>query len=481
MTQENYSLKLLNLNEQQNILPVIPITEPESKVGIVVTTCYRNNLFVIQNLKCFRKFLPTAKIFLYMNEVIEKEDIKNICIELNVETFIIDNQTINGGLTANWNSGILECIKNNCNIIILSNDDLFINETINNIITEALTSFKNQTLEYFGPITNNPDHIIHKNDKQLFKSKKQLSKSNIINYKNLNGFFMVFPIHVLLQMKFDETYFFNPNIPFGGNEVEWYERFKNKGGQPIIVQSTFVYHYKLRLWRKDTILKNTCFFTINTQSYEDKIINIDTKYDFFYFTDNEEDVYKCLKFNFIPLILEKSHNPKLQQRTIKTSPHLYLPSNYNVSIYIDANVTPKLEVIYKLIRLIKDNNIDLIHVMHPNRNNINEEALAVVKLGLEVEDNVNKIIDFQKKDKFEDNMGLTETAVLIRKHNNIIKFSEEWTSCIKICIRDQISFNYLIWKHNILSLMFRNTNNYIYMKTTHNENTLTFKRKVIMQ
>lgn len=480
MNQEKYSINLLKFNEQQNILPVKPITEPESKVGIVISTCYRNNLFVIQNIKAFRKFLPTAKIFLYMNEVIEKEDIKNICIELNVETFIIDNQTINGGLTANWNSGILECIKNNCNIIILSNDDLFINKTINNIINEALTSFNNQTLEYFGPISNNPDHDITKKSQQ-FIAKDQLSKSTIISPHYLNGFFMVFPIHVLLKMKFDNTYFFNPKFPFGGNETEWYERFKKKGGKSIVVQSTFVYHYKLKLWRKDTILKNTCFFTINTQSYDDKIIIINSKYDFFYFTDNEEDVYKCVKLNIIPFILEKSNNPKLQQRTIKTSPHLYLPPNYNVSIYIDANVIPKIEVIYKLVEKIKDNNIDLIHVMHPRRNNIKDEALEVIKLRLEIKDNIDKIMDFQKKDNFEDNVGLSETAVLIRKHNNIIKFNEKWTNCIKICIRDQISFNYLLWKYNILSLNFSNTNAYIYTKTQHNNNTLTLKREFIVQ
>ena len=39
---------------------------------------------------------------------------------------------------------------------------------------------------------------------------------------------MVFSREVLLLNMFDETYFFDPSNPFNYNEVEWFERFKQK-------------------------------------------------------------------------------------------------------------------------------------------------------------------------------------------------------------------------------------------------------------
>lgn len=72
-----------------------------------------------------------------------------------------------------------------------------------------------------------------------------------------------------------------------------------------------------------------------------------------------------------------------------------------------------------------------------------------------------------KRDKFKDDVGLSETALLIRKHKCIIPFNEEWTKYIKMCIRDQISFNYLLWKFNVASFGVDNINKDIYTKNKH--------------
>ena len=72
------------------------------------------------------------------------------------------------------------------------------------------------------------------------------------NLVNLNGFFMVFPIHVLIdnQITVDgKSYYFDPQYPFAGNETEWFTRFTRSGGVPIVVSQTFIYHYKLQTWR----------------------------------------------------------------------------------------------------------------------------------------------------------------------------------------------------------------------------------------
>ena len=53
-------------------------------------------------------------------------------------------------------------------------------------------------------------------------------------------------IDILENNKYDELNYFDPSYPFGGNEVEWFDRFKKKGGIPIVVPRTFIYHYKLK-------------------------------------------------------------------------------------------------------------------------------------------------------------------------------------------------------------------------------------------
>lgn len=425
----------------------------------------------MQNLKKFREHLPESSIFLYLNEVEDKTDILDKCAELNVEPFVIDNQKENGGLTGTWNMGIRQCAKKNCSVVILSNDDLFIDETIKYIVNLALKSYKKKKLFYYGPVSNNPG-VLPSNCCQLYSSYNKNEKICFTTIKGgLNGFFLVFPMNSLDDNKYDNINYFNPNIPFGGNETEWYKRFSSLGGKGIIVPSTFVYHYKLNLWKTD---KKICYYTVNTQDYEDNIIKINTSCDFFYFTDNNENVKKCIDLDIKPILVEKSDNPKLQQRLIKSGPHKYLPKIYTTSIYIDANVIPKSIFLENQIKLM--DNIDLIVAKHPARTQVLSEAHVVVDLFLEKAENVAEILKMQSKDNFCDDIGLSETAVLIRNHHNLIEFSNEWSKCIKICIRDQISFDYLLSKHNIK--FYRYDTNEMYSKKRHNFLTESTKRRL---
>ena len=94
----------------------------------------------------------------------------------------------------------------------------------------------------------------------------------------------------------------------------------------------------------------------------------------------------------------------------------------------------------------------MICCVHPNKKKtkvIQEiEDIKANKLGRT--ENLNEISNIMKTNNFKDNVGLTETSFLIRKHTtNIIKMNEEWTKMINICHRDQVSFDYLKWKYNI--------------------------------
>jgi len=432
-----------------------PVFKRRCKTGVVITTHGFNGVFVRNAIQAFIDNMPNnTLIILYVNESDDKItlDLKNIFPQIIFE--YIEDQTKNGGLTATWNSGIKKCKEYGCDTILLSNDDIIFNESIKHIINECQIYDGNE-LRYYGPVSNNPGPT----NKMQYKIESEEIDSFVCGH-NLNGFFMVFSLNVLESNKYDELNYFDPSYPFGGNEVEWFDRFKKKGGIPIVVPRTFVYHYKLKSWRKNSnkILKDKCIYTINTNGYEGNSINIEynDEYDSLYFTDDFNLFKECIKQKIIPFLCKKTNN-NLHQREIKSSPHLYLPHIYNSSIYIDGNC--KLNPINWQKKFEKEiQNYDMICFTHPTRNTIKQEMKVVYSYKLATKESIMKINEIIERSEYKDDKGLTETNVLIRNHKNITNFNEEWNEMIKICRRDQLSFDYLleIFKVKVLKLPYSN-------------------------
>lgn len=220
------------------------------KLGIVITTHGYNGIYVRQCVNCFLKFFPNAYIVLFVNESKDKITLNLKKTHPKIHYIYINNQNKNGGLTGTWNQGIDLCLKNNCEVICLSNDDLKFGNSIYHIINSAFND--KSGLKYYGPLSNNPGVGI--TCKRNQKSNRPKNLNNFICKNNnkphqLNGFFMVFPKKSLLKNKFNNKFYFNPRFPFGGNENEWFRRFKSKGGKPIVVPRTFIFHYKFKSWR----------------------------------------------------------------------------------------------------------------------------------------------------------------------------------------------------------------------------------------
>ena len=413
-------------------------------------------------IECYYKTTPNAYIVVYVNE---SEDPITLNIKdtfPNIEYIYINNQNKNGGLTGTWNQGIDKCFENNCNIIILSNDDILFDNSIKHIVNEAYNNYDKKL--FFGPLTNNPGPSeINKILQYSLESKNSNFYEAKINskYKNINGFFMVFSDYVLKLNKFNDKFYFNPKFKFGGNEVEWFERFLNKKGKPIIVPKTFIYHYKLKSWRNNNVLNDTCIFTINFGNYEKSNLYLTKKdVDTLYFTDDlnfnkNKIIHKCIKNGIIPFYINckriKVNNwwtkEKQMQRIIKVNPQNYLPHNYTKSFYVDGNLKIHNKLKKKDIENYLDK-YDLVVQKHPIRTNIKDEQLIIIKEKLDTIKNIlfiNKNFD----SNFNDDIGLSETCFLIRNHKTLNNFNKDLEKMIKISIRDQTSFDYLLWKHKI--------------------------------
>ena len=467
--------KVKNIEEPLSILDItnknkLKLNENNVKTGVVITTHGYYGIFARQCLQSFERELPENYfIVLFINESQDEITLNLIEKYENNEKIIIiynEDQHKSGGLTGTWNKGIDLCLENNCDVIVLSNDDILFDGCINNILWSCYEN--KEKMQYFGPISNNPgpkncpiNMCQYGVQPIVIENKIALYNDNICN---LNGFFMVFSKKVLIENKFDNNFYFDPEKPFGGNETEWYERFKEKKGEPIIVPQTFIYHYKIARWREGYKENNTCIYTINTGSYEGtkvylKKSNIDT----LYFTDNFDCIYNCINSGLLPFYLDtKNKEAKLIQRTVKTNPTYYLPYNYEKSVYIDGNIIIKnYNLLNNYLNLLDEH--DIVCFKHPERILVLNEALTVLELRLEKLDNVNKILSEMKENNFEDNIGLTETNVLLRNHKKIKNFNDDWCRCINICRRDQVSFDYLLFKHKINYIKKNNNEKYFFI------------------
>ena len=173
---------------------------------------------------------------------------------------------------------------------------------------------------------------------------------------------------------------------------------------------------------------------------------VSSSIDYICFTDNAALTSKFWKIKQIPSELNNLSDVK-KQRLIKILPHKYL-SEYDTSLWIDSNIT--------IVGDVKDffNKYDLSQKFlytnkHPGRDCLYREQLAVIRLKKDTYENTNPQIDRYREEGFPEHYGLAETNILLRAHKNprCIKLMNAWgEEILRGSHRDQLSFNYCVWK-----------------------------------
>lgn len=420
------------------------------KIGIIITTNGSNNYYLNNTIKYYLQWLGNDVIII----IITKININYNAINQFSNVYYLQDKSNYDNIGKSWNIGINYCIKKKCKFIFISSDSLLLTKSIKLMYNYCIN--KKNINYYYGPVIN---------------QKKTYSKNQSYKYHNQGKYFinqyidrtlLIFNIKTLIKHKYNDIDYFNPNTLYP--EIDWYKRFKNKGGKSIIFSNTLVYNYNF-----NPNLSKICLYTINTGGYEGYTLpfnNINNKYecDCLIFTDNEKLLNKCIDKNIIPFYIKYNYqDPQKLQRFIKTEPHTWLPNIYDISVYIDGNLrfikdnsiysnwNTKFSIKNLVNKLLNDN--DLVCWYHWRKNSIkkgvNEELDIITKSNLASLNSVNMIKKFMDKDGFIDNFGLTETNILIRKHKNLIEFSNSWSNLVNICRRDQASFDYLLWKYNV--------------------------------
>ena len=151
--------------------------------------------------------------------------------------------------------------------------------------------------------------------------------------------------------------------------------------------------------------------------------------------------------------------PVLSAKVYKVLPHRYFP-DYEQSIWVDGNISVQGDVHALLNSALATTNFAAFdHTRNvDSRDCIYDEAEEVLELITQgrmkhVDPEVlREQVATYKRAGYPEHKGLITAMILLRKHNDpkVIETMEAWWREIeRYTQRDQVSFNYVAWKHNL--------------------------------
>lgn len=210
----------------------------------------------------------------------------------------------------------------------------------------------------------------------------------------------------------------------------------------------------------------------NFGDYDDVHSNPDlidkNKFDWYLFTDNKDiksDFWTIINENFhLENKIEGKNNflndnislkvknmmiakyYKLQSHRIK----FIIENNYTHIVWVDSSVSIlNNNFVNDLLSIILNINIELVNFIHPERNNIYDEANLSIKMDKYEGQDIPLQVKKYKEEAFNQN-NLFWCGFFCRKLNEKMNkiFDDWWEENIKMSFQDQISFPYVLWKNN---------------------------------
>lgn len=180
--------------------------------------------------------------------------------------------------------------------------------------------------------------------------------------------------------------------------------------------------------------------------YYDKLDDpefVSDKCDYFCLTNNKNLKSRVWQVVYVDRLFDSD---VLTARHIKLFPYLYL-KDYRYSLWVDGNITINCDIGKKFFSLLGDNFISVRR--HLRRNCIYEESRQCYFKGKERYGSIFNIIKLIIEDGYPKNNGLCETNILLRDASNNrlpILMDKWWNLIYHYSKRDQLSFNYIVWK-----------------------------------
>jgi hypothetical protein len=185
---------------------------------------------------------------------------------------------------------------------------------------------------------------------------------------------------------------------------------------------------------------------VDNYDYIKTSIFINSDFDYILFAD--EKTYNSQKknidnSNWEVVVLKDSDNPPMLAKDLKINPHKYL-SGYETTIYVDGSFRQMDDI----KGLLTYKNGGFLACKHPQYKCLYKQAFACVQQKKDRTNVINAQVKRYRNEGYPIDNGLLMGGILVRDNNErIAKINDLWWNEIQNgSIRDQISFNYVLWK-----------------------------------
>lgn len=200
-------------------------------------------------------------------------------------------------------------------------------------------------------------------------------------------------------------------------------------------------------------MKSYVIYTVITGGYEDILqpLVIDDRFDYILFTDSARS-YNIGAWNVRPIHVDESLDKIRLSRYPKSHP-VSLLSEYEASLYIDANIQIKDNWIYSRFIELVENKIEYagVKLVVTGRDCIYDHAFDMCVMGVEHDYTGIKQCNELYRRNFPSHFGLNENNIIFRMHTAAIeKVDNDWWYWItNYSRRDQFSYMYCLWNNKI--------------------------------
>lgn len=194
--------------------------------------------------------------------------------------------------------------------------------------------------------------------------------------------------------------------------------------------------------------KKYAIYTAMVGGYDEIMqpVVVDDRFDYILFSnDIKED--RVGVWQVRPIAYTNPDNTRIC-RYVKTHPEELLP-DYEFSIWMDSNIQIITPFVYERSIDLYLSRVLVSTIFHVDRQCIYDEAFEVLLFRVESEKIILNWCHRLVREKYPKNNGLGETGLMFRIHSisEVHMFDELWWKCIdKYSKRDQLSFDYVMWK-----------------------------------
>lgn len=148
-------------------------------------------------------------------------------------------------------------------------------------------------------------------------------------------------------------------------------------------------------------------------------------------------------------------DPARNAKIHKILPHLYFP-NAKYSLWLDGSVRVKTQITVKELADLYLKDADVAVFYHRTRFCIYQEADACLKAAKDNPGTIRHQMGIYKYENYPEESGLAECSVILRRHSDHVRYFNEiwWNEIQNHSKRDQLSFNYVVWKVRVRLAFF---------------------------